>query len=157
MTPLLFKNARIFDGTNADCAEGMSLRISDGLIQEISPKRIAAKAARVIDVGGRTLMPGLIDAHMHAYCSAVSMQKVEAMGEPYRTAHAVRMLWHALVPPFRGAALDDDVSALDQPEVAQAIHERAGKAMIGQLGDGYVVENERDPRQLLSALRIGAR
>jgi imidazolonepropionase-like amidohydrolase len=96
MTPLLFKNARIFDGTNADCAEGMSLRISDGLIQEISPKRIAAKDARVIDVAGRTLMPGLIDAHMHAYCSDVSMQKVEAMGEPYRTAHAVRMLGHAL-------------------------------------------------------------
>jgi len=41
-------------------------------------------------------MPGLIDAHMHAYCSDVSMQKVEAIGEPYRTAHAVRMLGHAL-------------------------------------------------------------
>ena len=41
-------------------------------------------------------MPGLIDAHMHAYASDVSVQKVEALGEPYRTAHAVRMLGHAL-------------------------------------------------------------
>ena len=38
MTPLLFRNARIFDGTNAECAEGMYLRVSDGLIQEVSPK-----------------------------------------------------------------------------------------------------------------------
>ena len=96
MTPLLFKNARIFDGTNADCAERMYLRVADGLIQEISPKPIADKDARPIDVGGRTLMPGLIDAHLHAYCSDVSMQRIEAIGEPYRTAHAIRMLGHAL-------------------------------------------------------------
>ncbi len=62
MTPLLFKNARIFDGTNAGCAEAMYLLVSDGLIQDVSPKPITDKDARVIDVGGRTLMPGLIDA-----------------------------------------------------------------------------------------------
>jgi imidazolonepropionase-like amidohydrolase len=96
MTALLFRNARIFDGTNAECAEGMHVRVADRLIQEVSAKAIAAPGARVIDVGGRTLMPGLIDAHLHAYCSDVSMQKIEAIGEPYRTAHAVRMLGHAL-------------------------------------------------------------
>jgi imidazolonepropionase-like amidohydrolase len=96
MTPLLFKNARIFDGTNAECAEGMYLRVADGLIQEVSARPITDKDARLLDVGGRTLMPGLIDAHLHAYCSDVSMQKVESIGEPYRTAHAIRMLGHAL-------------------------------------------------------------
>src|SRR6478672_10928875 len=96
MTPLLFRNARIFDGTNADCPEGMDLLVADELIQEVSARPIAAPHARVIDVAGRTLMPGLIDAHLHAYCSDVSMQKVEAIGEPYRTAHAIRMLGHAL-------------------------------------------------------------
>jgi imidazolonepropionase-like amidohydrolase len=96
MTPILFKNARLFDGTNGDCPEGMHVRIADGLIQEASPKPITDKDARIIDVAGRTLMPGLIDAHVHAYCSDVSMQKIEAAGEPYRTAHAVRMLGHAL-------------------------------------------------------------
>src|SRR5437016_394062 len=96
MTPLLFRNARIFDGADADCSEGMVLRVADGFIQEISPKPISDKEARIIDLKGRTLMPGLIDAHMHAYCSDVSMQKIEAAGEPYRTAHAIRMLGHAL-------------------------------------------------------------
>jgi imidazolonepropionase-like amidohydrolase len=96
MSPLVLKNARIFDGTNADCPEGMYLRISDGLIREISARALTASDARVLDVGGRTVMPGLIDAHLHAYCSDVSMQKIEAIGEPYRTAHAIRMLGHAL-------------------------------------------------------------
>lgn len=96
MTPLLFKNARIFDGTNAECPEGMYVLVSDGLIQEVSARPINAPRARVIDAARRTLMPGLIDAHLHAYCSDVSMQKIEAIGEPYRTAHAIRMLGHAL-------------------------------------------------------------
>jgi imidazolonepropionase-like amidohydrolase len=93
---LLFRNARIFDGTGAECAEGMSVLVADGLIREISAQPLAAPSAQVIDVGGRTLMPGLIDAHVHAFASDVVVQKVEALGEAYRTAHAVRMLRHAL-------------------------------------------------------------
>ena len=41
-------------------------------------------------------MPGLIDAHVHAYACDVSVQKIDSAGEPYRTAHAMRMLGHAL-------------------------------------------------------------
>lgn len=96
MTQLLFKNARVFDGTQADCAEGMFVRVADGIIQEISARPLTAADAQVIDVGGRTLMPGLIDAHIHAFASDVSVQKIDSLGEAYRTAHAVRMLTHAL-------------------------------------------------------------
>ena len=63
MASLLLKNARIFDGTNTDCPEGMYLHVSDGVIQELSAKPISTSGARVIDVGGRTVMPGLIDDH----------------------------------------------------------------------------------------------
>ena len=96
MTQLIFKNARIFDGVNADCAEGMCLRVADGRIQEVSAKPLSAPDARVVDVAGGTLMPGLIDAHLHAFASDVLIQKIEGLGEAYRTAHAVRMLTHAL-------------------------------------------------------------
>jgi imidazolonepropionase-like amidohydrolase len=96
MTSILFKNARVFDGTSVDCAEGQWLRVADGRIAEISATPLAAADARVIDVGGRTLMPGLIDAHVHVFASDITPRRVEAVGPAYRAAHAVRMLGHAL-------------------------------------------------------------
>ncbi len=96
MSAILFTNARIFDGENAECAEGMQVLIEQGLIREISPRQIKATEAQVIDVAGRTLMPGLIDAHVHAYGCDVNVQKIELAGEAYRTAHAARMLGFAL-------------------------------------------------------------
>ncbi len=96
MTPLLFTNARVFDGTNAECAEGMNVVVADGVIQEVSAVRPHVVDARVIDARGRTLMPGMIDCHIHAFFSDVAVQRVEAMGDAYRAAHAVRMLGHAL-------------------------------------------------------------
>jgi len=94
--PVLLKNARIFDGTHAECPEGMQVLIEKGLIREVSDKPIKVTDAQVIDVAGRTVMPGLIDAHIHAYVSDVNLQKVEVAGEAYRTAHAIRMLGFAL-------------------------------------------------------------
>jgi imidazolonepropionase-like amidohydrolase len=96
MAQTLFRNARLFDGFNSDCPEGMQVLVENGVIREISDRPIACAGAQVLDVGGRTLMPGLIDAHIHAYASDVSVQKVEAHGNAYRTAHAARMLGHAL-------------------------------------------------------------
>ena len=96
MTTVLFRNARVFDGSSAECTEGMHVLVADGEIQEVASKRPKAKDARVIDVGERTLMPGLIDCHIHAFFSDVRVDRVEALGDAYRTAHAVRMLQFAL-------------------------------------------------------------
>ncbi|HEX7383103.1 MAG TPA: amidohydrolase family protein [Burkholderiaceae bacterium] len=99
-TQLLFTRARLFDGVNGDCPDGMSVRVADGRIQEVSAQPLAAGGARVVDLGGRTLMPGLIDAHVHAFGSDVVPQRIESLGEAYRAAHAVRMLGHALACGF---------------------------------------------------------
>ena len=96
MSQILLRNARVFDGRNADCPEGVEVLVENGTIREVSDRPIAAADARVIDVGGRTLMPGMIDAHIHAYASDVSVHKLEAHGEAYRSAYAARMLGHAL-------------------------------------------------------------
>ena len=96
MSQVLLRNARLFDGHDADCPEGVEVLVESGTIREVSDRPIAASGAHVIDVGGRTLMPGMIDAHVHAYASDVSVQKVEAHGEAYRSAYAARMLGHAL-------------------------------------------------------------
>lgn len=96
MPPTLLTNARVFDGFSADCPRGMQVLIEDDRIREVSAKPIKSDRAQVIDVAGRTLLPGLIDAHIHAYASDISVQKIDLAGDPYRTAHAVRMLGFAL-------------------------------------------------------------
>lgn len=97
MTSVLFRNARVFDGFSEDCPEGMEILTEGGVIREVSDKPIRSSLnAKTIDVGGRTLMPGLIDAHIHAYFSDVNWQKADRASLAYRTAHAVRMLGHAL-------------------------------------------------------------
>lgn len=96
MQHLLLTNARIFDGDSAECPEGMNVLVADGLIQEISSSPIRVENARVIDVGGRTLMPGMIDAHIHAFASDMNLQRSLGLGTAHQTAHAVRMLTHAL-------------------------------------------------------------
>jgi len=96
MSQILFRNARVFDGSSAECPEGVDVLVEDGTIREVSDRPIAAANAVALDVGGRTLMPGMIDAHVHAYASDVNVQKIEAHGDAYRTAYAARMLGHAL-------------------------------------------------------------
>jgi len=97
MASLVLKNARIFDGHNEDCPGGMNVRIEDGLIREITSRPIQVSSdVLTIDVGGRTMLPGLIDAHVHAYFSDVNWQVTDKVGPAYRTAHAARMLGHAL-------------------------------------------------------------
>ena len=96
MSPILITNARIFDGDSADCPDGMHVLIEQGQIREVCSRPIKAVNASVIDIGGRTLMPGLIDAHVHAYGCDVNVQKIELAGDAYRAAYAARMLGFAL-------------------------------------------------------------
>ena len=63
--PTLFVDAHLVLDGFADLQRGFSVLVEDGRIAAISRTAIEAGDARVIDVGGRTLMPGLIDAHAH--------------------------------------------------------------------------------------------
>jgi imidazolonepropionase-like amidohydrolase len=62
---VLFTNVNIFDGKSNKLAEGMSVLVEGNLIKNIAKGNIEADGATIIDGGGRTLMPGLIDGHTH--------------------------------------------------------------------------------------------
>jgi imidazolonepropionase-like amidohydrolase len=63
---VLFKNVNIFNGTDDRLFENHQLLIEGNLIKAISAGEIETRAgATIIDGGGRTLMPGLTDAHVH--------------------------------------------------------------------------------------------
>jgi imidazolonepropionase-like amidohydrolase len=63
--PVLFTNVNIFDGTSDKLAMGMNVLVTGNLITTVSDEPLAVANARIIDGGGRTLMPGLIDGHAH--------------------------------------------------------------------------------------------
>jgi imidazolonepropionase-like amidohydrolase len=65
----LFENVRIFDGLSATLSAPSNVLVRGNKIETISSQPIAVDRradSRIIAGGGRTLMPGLIDAHWHA-------------------------------------------------------------------------------------------
>jgi imidazolonepropionase-like amidohydrolase len=65
----LFNNARVFDGKSTSLSEPTNVLVRGKLIEKISRAPIPvdrSATTTIIDAGGRTLMPGLIDAHWHA-------------------------------------------------------------------------------------------
>jgi imidazolonepropionase-like amidohydrolase len=70
--PIALTGARVIDGTGAAPIEDATLVISDGLVQAVGPAasvQIPEGATRV-DVSGKTITPGLINAHAHVSFSS---------------------------------------------------------------------------------------
>jgi imidazolonepropionase-like amidohydrolase len=61
----LITNVDIFDGKSDKLATGMTVLVEGKLIKRIGKTLWAEDGATIIDGGGRTLMPGLIDMHTH--------------------------------------------------------------------------------------------
>ena len=68
----LFTHVNVFDGVNETLKTNMHVLVEGQLIKAISSKPIDVKAATVIDGQGKTLMPGLIDAHVHLHVTMLS-------------------------------------------------------------------------------------
>jgi imidazolonepropionase-like amidohydrolase len=65
---VLFQNVRIFDGTGSALSAPSNVLVRGNKIEKISAAQIVVDRAantQIIQGGGRTLMPGLIDAHAH--------------------------------------------------------------------------------------------
>jgi imidazolonepropionase-like amidohydrolase len=60
-----FHNATVLSCTGAEPLEGATVVVEDGMITEVSTSRPPASSDRSIDCRGATLLPGLVDAHVH--------------------------------------------------------------------------------------------
>src|SRR6202162_18099 len=73
----LFQNVRIFDGKSAALSAPSNVLVRGNTIERISASPITVDTnanVRVIAASGRVLMPGLIDAHWHAFMAAIPLQ-----------------------------------------------------------------------------------
>ncbi|MEZ5927892.1 MAG: amidohydrolase family protein [Parvularculaceae bacterium] len=94
-------NCTIFDGDSPELIENGAVTIEGGVIKEVShssPKRLSD--AKLIDCRGLFLMPGLIDAHYHAYMSTFNILALEKMPWSLLACHATRFLEQSLRSGF---------------------------------------------------------
>jgi imidazolonepropionase-like amidohydrolase len=86
VTQILFENATLLDPNRDELEGGVSVLVEGDTIREVSSRPLAAPKAAVVDCGGRTLMPGLIDCHAHVYLSEVNIRYLEAIPLTLMTA-----------------------------------------------------------------------
>ena len=63
--PLLLKNARLIDGTGAGPVDGAAVLVEGDRLVEVGRAAAAPKGTETIDLGGRTVIPGLVEGHIH--------------------------------------------------------------------------------------------
>lgn len=88
----LFRNGRVLDLRRGVLLEGHELLVEDGTVREVSPTRIESRTAQVIDLAGRTLMPGLIDCHVHTMFSMLNLGALNDLPQVTQTLRALPIL-----------------------------------------------------------------
>lgn len=73
---VVFDQVRVFDGTSSELSEPTRVLIRGNRIAAIGDQIETGAGVRVISAPGHTLMPGLIDAHVHLTFSALSMTEL---------------------------------------------------------------------------------
>jgi imidazolonepropionase-like amidohydrolase len=92
MSQLLFRNFQLLEPEVGALQGGHELLVEGDTVREVSGKPIKAEKADVVDCGGRTLMPGLIDSHVHVTLSEVNIRFLESIPLTLMTARAARLM-----------------------------------------------------------------
>ncbi len=82
-TQIVFKNVKVFDGESDELTSRTQVLIENNLIKNIGPEAgsQAANSAQIIDGGGRVLMPGLNDTHIHISFASIPQAQL-LFGDP---------------------------------------------------------------------------
>jgi imidazolonepropionase-like amidohydrolase len=103
MAQTLFRNLALLDPHWDSPRGGYEVLIEGDTIREVSSKPIKARDARVVDCGRRTLMPGLIDSHVHVFLSEVYIRRLEEMPLTLMTARSAEIMRGMLARGFTTA------------------------------------------------------
>ena len=92
MTRYLFRNVKLLDPGQDELLGGHEVLVEGGVIREVSDRPIQPAGATLIDGGGRTLMPGLIDCHVHVFLSELNIRNLEHVPLTLMTARAAELM-----------------------------------------------------------------
>ena len=109
MASTLFTNARIVDGTAPEAGAPVSVLVEGGTIREVG-KSVTSAKAKTVDLKGKTLMPGLIDAHVHVVAGVADLGKNALLPDSLVTARSFVIMREMLL---RGFTTVRDVGGAD--------------------------------------------
>src|SRR5215472_9944591 len=92
MAAIIFTNCAVLDGTRKERREDHHVLIESDRIREVSDRPLTSAAAETIDLRGRTLMPGLIDAHVHVLAVDAALARLSDRPVTLLTLQAARVL-----------------------------------------------------------------
>jgi imidazolonepropionase-like amidohydrolase len=89
MASYVFHGGKFLDPRKTELQDEIEVLIEDDRVKEVSDRPISAASANRVDLRGRTLMPGLIDAHIHIFLAEVNLALLEGMPLTLLTTKAV--------------------------------------------------------------------
>ncbi len=119
MATILFANASILDGRAETALPDHHVLVEDGVIREVSDRPLASASARRIDLRGRTLMPGLIDCHVHVIATIPDLGRNAELPNTLVALRSARIMRDMLMRGFTtvrdlGGADAGLVTAIDE-------------------------------------------
>lgn len=100
MQSYLFHNGRFLDPRKDELLDGMEVLVEGDRVKEVSDRPIHSSGAVRIDIGNRTLMPGLIDAHVHIFLSEVNLTALESVPLTLLAARGIASMRSMLMRGF---------------------------------------------------------
>ncbi len=130
---VLLSNALLVDATMAEPRHGHVL-VEDGVIRDLDARPAGAEGRTVIDLHGRTLMPGLIDCHVHVVASLMNLSANAQLPDAMAVLRSLPIMRGMLA---RGFTTVRDVGGAP-PALAEAVEQGLAGAPACRLRQGAV-------------------
>lgn len=158
MSTILFKSADLLDPHSNELIENIDVVVEGGLIKEVGAG-LSSASAEVLDISGKTLMPGLVDAHVHVVASEVNVALNAELPSSLIALRASKLMNSMLMRGFTtvrdlagadlGMKLAVEEGLIDGPRLVIC-----GKA-LGQTGGHIDYRSRHDDRPLFEH-RLGS-
>lgn len=160
MAQYLFTGGRFLDPNQQELLDGFEVLVEGDRIKEVSDRPISSASATRVDLKGKTLMPGLVDAHVHVTASLVDIGANAALPNSLIALRASRIMNAMLMRGFttvrdvggaeHGLSLAVEEGLFDGPRLVVC-----GKA-LGQTGGHSDFRSRSDDRPGVFAERVGS-
>ncbi|MCA0277629.1 MAG: amidohydrolase family protein [Proteobacteria bacterium] len=96
----LFTGGKVLDPVDGKLLDGLSVLVGGGNILEVAPSIAAPSDAQEIELGGRTLMPGMIDCHMHVVAESLDLWSNAIAPSSLAALRSARVMTETLMRGF---------------------------------------------------------